>query len=99
MSTEHIRVVARITAQAGKADEVRSVMMGMLGPTRQEAGCILYELVQNQEDPTDLVFIEEWESNANLDAHLNAPHIHEALAKLDGLLAAAPDIRRYRLVA
>jgi quinol monooxygenase YgiN len=56
-------------------------------------------LLQNQEDRKDFVFVEEWESEALLNAHLESPHINEVDAKLDGLNAAEPDIRLYRLVA
>jgi quinol monooxygenase YgiN len=45
------------------------------------------------------VFVEEWESEALLDEHLDSPYINEAETKLDGLLAAEPDIRLYRLLA
>lgn len=80
-------------------EELRLILTGLVEPIRQEDGCISYELLQNQEDPTDFVFVEEWESEALLNAHLESPHINEVDAKLDGLLAAEPDIRLYRLVA
>jgi quinol monooxygenase YgiN len=70
----------------------------LIEPTRKEAGCISYELLQNKQDPTDLTFVEEWESDAALDAHLATEHIREALSKVPDLVAAEPDIRRYSLV-
>ena len=73
--------------------------MALVEPTRRESGCIQYELLQNQEDPTDFVFVEEWESEVRLNAHLDSPHINGVGAKLDGLLKAEPDIRLYRLLA
>ena len=50
--------------------------MALVEPTRRESGCIQYELLQNQEDPTDFVFVEEWESEVRLNAHLDSPHIN-----------------------
>ncbi len=94
-----VRVVARIVAIPEKVEQLKLVLFGLIDPSRQESGCIQYELLQNHEDPTDFVFVEEWESEALLNAHLESPHINEADAKLEGLLAAEPDIRLYRLLA
>lgn len=99
MAGESLRVVARMVARAESVDEVREVLSGLVAPTRAEAGCVVYELLQNRADPTDFTFVEEWESDAALDAHLSAPHLRGALSMLPGLLAAEPDIRRYRVVA
>jgi quinol monooxygenase YgiN len=93
-----LRVVARMVARPEAVEEVRSVLSGLVGPTRAERGCVLYELLQNRSDPTDFTFVEEWESEAALDAHLSSGHIREARSRLPGLLAAEPDIRRYSVV-
>ncbi|MCU0515755.1 MAG: antibiotic biosynthesis monooxygenase [Oscillatoria sp. Prado101] len=99
MSDTGVRVVARVVALPEKLEEVKAVVTGLVEPTRKEAGCISYELLQNQDDPTDFTFVEEWESRELLDAHLNSPHLQEAGAKLNGIAAAAPDIRFYTLIA
>lgn len=98
MTKEMLRVVARVVALPDKVEEVKSVLIELIEPTRQENGCIVYEMLQNQADPTDFVFVEEWESDAALDAHMSRAHFIEAVSKLDGLLAIPGDIRRYRLV-
>lgn len=99
MAKTTVRVVAHVVALSEKVEEVKLVLLGLIEPTRQESGCLQYELLQSQEDPTDFVFAEEWESEALLDAHFESPHMNEVDAKLDGLLAAEPDIRFYRLLA
>lgn len=87
-----------MVARAESVAEVRSILSGLVGPTRREAGCVSYELLQNRSDPTDFTFVEEWESDAALDAHLSTEHVRVALSKLPGLLAGEPDIRRYSVV-
>ncbi|QIR40007.1 antibiotic biosynthesis monooxygenase [Tolypothrix sp. PCC 7910] len=99
MTTQTIRVVAHITALPDKIEEIKAVLLELIEPTRQEAGAIKYELLQNQNDPTDFTFVEEWASNDALDTHLNSTHLQAAAAKLQSLVAAPPDIRRYYLVA
>jgi quinol monooxygenase YgiN len=99
MSKTTIRVVARVVALPDQVEEVKSVLLGLIEPTRKEEGCIVYELLQNQADSTDFTFVEEWETQALLEAHLASAHIEEAESQLNGLIAAEPDIRLYQLLA
>lgn len=98
MADNSIRVVARIMANSDSVDRVRSILSELVEATRNESGCISYELLQNRAEQTDFTFIEEWQSDAAIDAHLTAKHIGDALTKLAGLVSAAPDIRRYSAV-
>ena len=90
-----LHVVAHITARPDTVDALRSLLFGLLEPTRREAGCLRYILLQNQNDPADFTFVEEWADAAALDAHLETPHLQAALSQALPLLAVAPDIRRY----
>lgn len=85
-------VVATITAQAGKEQEVKDLLLSILEPTRAEDGCVLYTLHQAQDDPATFVFYENWDSRAALDTHLASPGLQEGLAALGKLVAAAPVI-------
>ena len=91
-------VVARVQARPGSVEIVREGLRGLLEPTRNEVGCISYELMQNESDPSDFTFYEEWTDAAALDAHGLTPHIRSTFRQLDGHLAAAPDVRRYSYI-
>ena len=58
------------------------ILVSFLVPTRLEKGCILYDLHENPDDPDDLTFIEEWESETDLDSHGQAAHILEGRRKM-----------------
>ena len=96
--SEAIRVVAHIHARPGKEEELKDVLKGLLEPTHREAGCREYRLYQNKQDPRDLTFVEEWDSDAALDAHLATPHLEAAVAAMAEIVDDEPDVRRYRLV-
>ena len=98
MAGNSIRIVAKVVANHDSVDQVCSILSDVVEPTRNESGCISYELLQNRTDPTDFTFVEEWETDAAIDAHLTTTHIRDALTKLPGLISSAPDIRRYRVV-
>ena len=94
-----LRVVAHLTAKPDKVEETRAALTTLIHPTRAEEGCIRYELMQNNADPSDFTFVEEWSSDEALDAHLQTDHINLLVSRAEDLLAAPPDIRRYTLLA
>jgi quinol monooxygenase YgiN len=98
MTQDSIKIVARIIAGAGCVDRVHAILLDVVEPTRREPGCIGYALLQNRTDPADFTFVEEWASDAAIDAHLASAHVTRALAELTGLLSVPPDIRRYKSV-
>jgi quinol monooxygenase YgiN len=98
MAENTLRVVARVKARPNKVNELLSILSLLVEPTRKEPGCLSYELLQNNEDPTDFTLIEAWRSNAALESHFATNHFKEALTKMPNLVAAEPDIRRYHLV-
>lgn len=93
-----LKVVAHLISKPDTIEQTREVLLGLVEPTRLENGCIAYELFQNNGDPTDFTFVEEWTDDTALDAHLETPHLVDAGAKLGDLLVAEPDIRRYTLI-
>ena len=98
MSKAVLGVVARIKAKAESVDVVREGLTSLLESTRAEPGCILYELMQNEADPTDFTFYEEWTNAAALEAHAQSEHLRSTFAKLDGHLEAPADVRRYSYI-
>ena len=98
MSDNRLRVLARVSAKASSVELVRTVLIGLVEATRKEPGCLSYQFLQNQSDPTDFASVEEWESAAAEQAHFSTAHFKDAVVKLTGHLAAEPDIRRYSVL-
>jgi quinol monooxygenase YgiN len=87
-----LTVVATFEAKPGKEAELRAALTGLLAPTRQEAGCLNYDLHQAIEHPAKFLFHENWTSKAHLDAHLQSAPVQAVLARLGELCVAAPEI-------
>jgi quinol monooxygenase YgiN len=68
-----VRVIARAMARAGKADRLKTLLQGMLAPTRAEPGCRLYELYESGELGR-FYFYELWENQAALEQHAASLH-------------------------
>ena len=98
MAAEAVKVVAKITAKRDKVEDLKSILLGVVGPTRTEKGCVSYQLLQNKTDESDFVFVEEWTSDAAIDNHMTTAHVQDALTKIESMLAQEPDIRRYMII-
>lgn len=98
MAEISIRVIARILARPNTIEETRRLLVGLVQPTRNESGCVRYELMQNRANPAEFTFVEEWANEPALNAHFTTEHVKAAFAKVPALLAEAPDIRQYTLV-
>ncbi len=93
-----IKVVATLVSRSDKVDDTKAALSALVGPTREEAGCVSYELFQSNDDPTEFVTVEEWTDDAAIDRHMTTEHIGAALAAAPEILAADPLIKRYTLV-
>ena len=98
MAGKAVKVVAKITAKRDKVEDLKSILLGVVGPTRAEKGCVSYQLLQNKTDESDFVFVEEWTSDAAIDNHMTTAHVQDALTKIESMLAQEPDIRRYMII-
>jgi quinol monooxygenase YgiN len=86
MAEPHLTVFAEMHAKPGKENELRRALIGMIEPTRREAGCVQYDLHVGHEDPRHYFFYENWTSKKELDAHLASPHLKAFVAIADELL-------------
>ncbi|MDA0229023.1 MAG: putative quinol monooxygenase [Proteobacteria bacterium] len=84
--SERVTLVAHLQAKPGKEQELVDTLLSLVGPTRQEAGCINYHLHRSTEDPRRFMFYENWHSKKDLDAHLTKPHLVPLLSRTDELL-------------
>ena len=95
-----LTVIARMHAQPGKEQELRDALEALIEPTVGEKGCVNYDLHQGDEDKGLFFFYENWDSAADLDAHLAAPHLVEFAGRLGDLIdGSGLVIERVRRIA
>jgi quinol monooxygenase YgiN len=70
-------IVLNVHFQAAPGHEkaLGSELHAMVAPTREEPGCLAYELHFDPEDPGKFMFYEKFASQAALDLHLATPHL------------------------
>ena len=93
-----IHVIATFLAAPGREDELESALQTLIEPTRREAGCLRYDLLRSFPgvQPVEFVFVEEWASVEELDAHGRMPHLQALGPRVKDLVGAAPHVIRHR---
>ena len=86
-------IIGTVTARPETREELASLLMALVAPTRAEAGCINYDFHVDAADPCVFVFYENWTDRAALDAHVAMPHLQPLFSQLDRLLACPVEIR------
>ena len=97
MSTP-LTVIAAFQALPGKEEELRIVLNGLIAPTRQEKGCLNYDLHRSTDDSSKFLFHENWTDKAALDAHLQSPHIKALLPRAAELCASPAEVTLWNRV-
>jgi quinol monooxygenase YgiN len=92
-------IIGTVTARLETRDELATLLVAQVAPTRAEEGCINYDFHVDAADPCVFVFYENWTSRAALDAHLEMPHLRSLFSQLDRLLARPVDIRPLKMLS
>ena len=81
-------------AAEGRGDAAIAALEACAVRTHEEPGCLTYALHRDNADPLHLVLVERWRSQADLDAHLQLPHVADlfAFAGTPGNLSAPPEL-------
>jgi quinol monooxygenase YgiN len=93
-----IKVVARNYLKEGVKDDVLKLADELIDKTRQEQGCISYELFQSKSDPNEVTFIETWESSEALNAHTKTEHFTRIVPQIGEYQAKNSPIDVYDLI-
>lgn len=84
MASQKLTIVANIHAKSDKIDLVKAELLKLIEITRAEAGCINYDLHQDNANPAHFMFYENWETRDLWQAHMGAQHLADYLAATEG---------------
>lgn len=93
-----LHTVATIPVRPEAADAMRPVLAGLAEQTRSEPGCLAYDLYESAVQPGYFITVERWRGQDDLDAHLAAPAVQEALASAADQLAGEVSVHPLRPV-
>ena len=90
----HLTLLARLKAKPGKENALKAALMKLVPASRAEAGCINYDLHEDNNDSSVYWFYENWKDEAALAAHTQEPHYLELGRVKDDLLAEPVQLMR-----
>ena len=73
--TKMIALIVEINIKPGFKDQFMASMLGdARGSNNDEAGCLRFDVLQDNEDENKIHLFEVYEDEAAVEAHRNAPH-------------------------
>ncbi|ABE56074.1 Antibiotic biosynthesis monooxygenase [Shewanella denitrificans OS217] len=79
-----LTIVANIIAKADKVELVKAELFKLIAPTRKEAGCINYQLHQDNANPAHFMFYETWQNRESWQTHMGQQHLKDYMVATDG---------------
>lgn len=79
-----LTIIANITANSDKIEMIKAELIKLIVPTRAEAGCLQYDLHQDNENPAHFTFFERWASRELLQTHIASAHFKNYIKASDG---------------
>lgn len=80
-----VKIIAILHARPEKANALRTLLEGMVTPSRNEPGNLRYDIWQDQSEPTRFVLDELYTDNAAIASHRETPHFKHYLARINDL--------------
>jgi quinol monooxygenase YgiN len=95
-----VAVVCKYTIKDGQESSFLAVMNELIRLTKQEEGCIAYDLYKPQsESETGLVLVEVWQSEEALKKHMKSEHFQRLVPAADVYKEVPTDINIYNGIA
>lgn len=79
-----LTIVANIVAKTDSVDLVKTELIKLIEVTRREAGCLQYDLHQDNDNPAHFLFYENWQNRELWQTHMNNQHLKDYLAATAG---------------
>ena len=92
-------VIACFYAKPEKALELEKILQNFVVQTRQESGCVNYDLHKSNDDPNVFVFYENWRSREDWDVHNQRPFLTSFLEKRTDYLTKEIEVTTYTMLS
>ncbi|WHY73551.1 putative quinol monooxygenase [Fictibacillus enclensis] len=81
-----IAVLATLKAKSGKEQQTQDVLLEVMKYSRNEEGCLHYNLHQAQADPQTFMLYELWSDQESIDRHMDTAHYKAYRTNIEPLI-------------
>ena len=96
--TSEFFVFTRCCAKEGQQHSVATTIQEVLGPTRQEPGCLVIDAYRETHDQRLFYIHSRWKDETAFDNHLQLPHTIRFLEAIQALIDRPMDVTRTELL-
>jgi len=90
IKSKEVTVFATFVPKPGMERAVESVLREVLAPTRDEPGCLRFDLFISASTPVTFHLYETFSERSAIDTHRRTPHYQAYRAKIESLLETPP---------
>jgi quinol monooxygenase YgiN len=87
-------VFVRLMARAGKESAVEEALRDVMGPSRDEPGCLSFHLFRSMRERRLFYIHSIWADEAAFQKHAELPHTKRFLERVDPLLDQPREVAR-----
>lgn len=93
-----IRVVATFHLKPEEKENSMVLFKELVERTREEDGCVAYDLAQSAEDENVYVILEAWKDQHTLDVHSASEHFNRLVPQLAAACIGSPSVKSFAQV-
>jgi len=91
-------IFARFHARAGQEGALEEALRNVLGPTREEAGCVQIHAFRSTRDHGLFYIHSQWRNEAAFEIHAGLPHTVKFIEQVEPLIDHPLDVTRAGLI-
>lgn len=88
-----ITIIVHFLVKQGKKEEFHKAMEELLIKSREEEGCLLYDIYEGRDDTNSVVLLEHWKDQVAIDIHGKTDHFMTIIPRIKEI--ASIDIKFY----
>jgi quinol monooxygenase YgiN len=91
-------IFARFHARPGREGAVEETLRDVVGPSREEAGCLGIQAFRSTRDPRLFYIHSRWIDEAAFDHHAELPHTVRFVERVQALIDHPLEVTRAKLI-
>lgn len=95
-TSKEIICVAHLIAKDGQREALFNVLKALIKPSKNEPGCVSYQLHCSMENPNQFTFIDKFKDQSAFDYHCETAHVKKAFDDLIPPLVESMDISTHQ---
>ncbi|BBX71402.1 putative quinol monooxygenase [Mycolicibacterium psychrotolerans] len=80
--TQERHIICTVRSMPAQREAVKRLLLELVEPARQEAGCLYYDIYQNSDEPECFFIVDGWASDAAIAEHAEHPNVTRVVAQL-----------------